>query len=300
MSLLQRLCVLAVALLLAAGCIEKKEKVTLNPDGTGKADLDLVMMLPPAMGDQAPDPKQQAQALVSALITQSKSVDAWKDVKYEVLQDGRVHISGTAYFNNIQELNFANAGKMNLSWTKQEDGSMLLAVKTDDAPAPEAPKMTEEEIVQKAAQVKAQYNQSKPMMTMALGSFLMDTTYLLPGKTSEVQVLKAVDGGVQLKIEGKDVIASLDKMMADEATIAKSLRAGRQPGQGATEEEMNESLFGTKGKLTAKVTDLKPQFDYAAEMAAAKAGEADMVKGLNLTPVEVPAAPAPVAPAPAQ
>jgi len=293
MARLQRLSLLALAMFVVVGCIEKKETITINPDGSGKESIDIIMMQPPQMGgpEGAPDPTAKAKEIATNMVFSSTGVDAWKDVKFEALQDGRLHVSGTAYFSNIRELEIANTGKMNVYWDKQEDGSVLFTIRPNDGPA-EAPKMTEEEITTAAAQAKTQYTQMKPMMAGAFSSLKLTGTYLLPGTTSDITVFTPVEGGVSYTIEGKNMIAAMDKFMADETMIAASIRAGRQPGQGSSEEDFNEALFGAKGQLKVKVTDLKAHFDYKAEMEAAKAAQPAMEAALGLVaPPAVPVMP---------
>ena len=79
-----------------SGCIESRDMFTLNPDGSGKVvhvatapNLDLGFG-----GDaQAPsDPDMAGRKVVREMLKASKGVDAWRDVGYEMLDDGRVKI----------------------------------------------------------------------------------------------------------------------------------------------------------------------------------------------------------------
>jgi hypothetical protein len=92
---------------------------------------------------------------------------------------------------------------------------------------------------------------------------------------------------VQFVLDGKKVLDALDKAYADDKLMARCLRMHRDVWMGPDQDKMFEMVFGKKIKaFKAEVTgDLKPLFDYKAEMEKAKAGQDAMVKklGLDLT-----------------
>ncbi|MBI5724494.1 MAG: hypothetical protein HZA50_11085 [Planctomycetes bacterium] len=75
----------------------------------------------------------------------------------------------------------------------------------------------------------------------------------------------------------------LDKLIADDKEMSKMLKEGRTPFATPLNENMCEALFGTKSLFQAVVTgEMKPQFDYRAEMEKAKAAMPEMIKTLKL------------------
>lgn len=271
------------------GCIEKTEKVTLNPDGSGKTEVSVVMQSPGlnlgAQGQPKPDPQLLASRTAQTIVKSSIGVEAWKDVSFKAGEDGRTHFSGTAYFSDFNKVDLKNIGRLNATWSKQPDGSMLLEIKQAGKPAGGAAPaaMTDEQIAAKVAEAKSQYAQSKPVMTGILTGMKLDVTYILPGTVEKASVFKPAAGGVNLQVTGEQMLQGMDKIATDDARMAAALRAGRDAMQGAADEEINELVLGVRGPIQARVKDSnKPLFDYAAEVAAAKAAQPAMITELGL------------------
>src|SRR5882762_824652 len=95
-----RLALVMVMLSLLSGCVEMTQTITLNPNGSGKAEYDVLM---PAdmgfsFGPQEKARKTSAEILQEAVektLTKTKGVTAWKDVSVKWAQDGRLHFVGT-------------------------------------------------------------------------------------------------------------------------------------------------------------------------------------------------------------
>ncbi|MDH4225387.1 MAG: hypothetical protein OEW12_07050, partial [Deltaproteobacteria bacterium] len=73
---------LLAALLMLAGCnIQTNQTYTLNPDGSGKVEIDITK--DPQMGyDKANMPPIEKRTVdeITALLTKAKGVDTWKGV----------------------------------------------------------------------------------------------------------------------------------------------------------------------------------------------------------------------------
>ncbi len=271
------------------GCIEKTEKVTLNPDGSGKTEVSVVMQTTgvnlSAAGQPKPDPQFLATRMARAIVQSSVGVEAWKDVSFKAGEDGRTHFSGTAYFSDFNKVDLKNIGRLNATWSKQPDGGMLLEIKQAGKPAGGAAPaaLTDEQIAAKVAEAKSQYAQSKPAMTGMLTGMKLDVTYILPGQVEKIGVFKPVAGGVRLQVTGEQILQGMDRIATDDAWMAASLRAERDAMQGATDEEINELILGVRELIQARVKDAnKPLFDYAAEVATAKAAQPAMITELGL------------------
>ena len=275
---------------LVAGCLETKQDVTVNPDGSGKTRVEIVMSdMPFSMTPQQdpPDPQVTAKRLAKSVLEKSKGVDAWADVAFERTEDNRTRFAGTAYFRDFAAMNL-QAGKMKgVTLEKTADGGMVLQVETQQqagpltggretslpqATEPEKP-MSEEQTQQRLAAERAKWQQMKPMMAMTLGRMKMEATFHLPGTLKEVQ-------------------GFVDKLMADDEYVRKNMLAGKGGmGQPPLDDKALQQLFGTAGPLVAKTAGpAKPQFDYAAEVQAAKAAYPAMIQrlGLDQVPADQP------------
>ncbi len=294
------------AAVLVAGCIETKQDVTLNPNRSGKMRVELIMSdMPFAMTPQneAPDPQVTAKRFAKSVLDGSKGVETWSDVAVERTEDNRNRFTGTAYFPDFTAMNL-QAGKMQgVTLEKTDDGGMLLRLQPQQQPdaapgGPETgtppaepqstPEMTEQEMQQRLAAERAKWQQMKPMMAMTIGKMRMDATFRLPGKLVEVKGFrKTPDDSVQFVFDGAKVLEVIDKLMADDAYVKENMLAGKGGmGQPPLGDEALEQLFGTAGPLVAKTEGpAEAQFDYAAEVQAAKAAYPAMIKRLGLDQV---------------
>ena len=303
------LAVLALGLMLS-GCWEVKQKITLNPDASGKLAFDLITVptanlspLGGKMGQEIEDPQQAARDTVADLIHQQvKGVEAWKDLSIEVLKDGRIRFQGVAYFRDYAQLK-APWSLQGIKWQKVE-GAMVLdgaleAVKKPSLPGvppgmPGAPpatptkpveELTEKQLHTKILAARMSYQQGRGLMTAIMGSMKTDTTFMLPGKVVEQGAFqKTADGGLRVALEGSKMLQALDKLMADEKFLSHAVKAGEDPMEGKLAEKvMTQMVLGSDAPLRAKVTgELKPLFDYEAEMTNAKAAMAAMFGKLQI------------------
>jgi hypothetical protein len=275
-----RILVLAVAALALPSCLECKETGMVNPDGSGKATIDLLVNVPAAAG--APPAAAIGKQVAARFLATAQGVEAWKDITIDVAPDGRSHVVATAYFPDISK--FKLDAPITMTWAKNGEGGFTFVMKKDQAAAPTAPPpMADDKVAQAIAEAKDEYKQSQPGMQMVLGTLKISVGFTLPGNVMATNILtKKADGStVAMAIDGKSMIAAMDKIYADDKVLAVAVKAGENSP--VTDELLMENLFGKKGQLSATVAGpVKDLFDYKAEMAAAKAAEPQMLKKLNL------------------
>lgn len=280
-----------LGLLSISGCLELMQAYTINPDGSGKVMLETVM---PARNqfaaqDQALKPEEIVKQTVQDRISSGEGIDAWSDISCQVTKEGKVHFKGTAYFSDINKLKAeggnGGVGGGEMTWTKQGD-TMVLTMKSkneDDAAAPAEP-LPDAEVNEKLQQEKMQYQQMKPMMAAIFEGLKVEISAKLPGKISEANIFTQKGDTATLSMTGKQMMAAMDKINADDNLMRAKIKAGKGKGE---DDFMFEQMFGKKGPAQVKVTGASaPLFDYKAEVAKAKAAEAEMFKKLG---VEKPA-----------
>lgn len=297
-----KLGVVAVLLLsaLVVGCFEIKQDATINPDGSGKAVVEVTMPDMPNMdmgsstgtdaaAKKAPDQELLLKQFVKETMESAKGVEAWTDVSFSRADDGRMKFKGTAFFKDFAKMHVGQGeGAGGITWAKDEKGMVLTMDPNDKkgaAPAAAAPPaMTDEEVAKKVAQAQTEYNQMRPMMEAMMGKMKMEMIFHLPGTLGEVTGFqKMPDGSVKFALDGAKMLAVTDELMKDTAYVTAQIKAGKKPGNDKSDPALNEKIFGTKGALTAHVTGtLKPQFDYAAEVKAAKDAQPKMIEKLGL------------------
>jgi hypothetical protein len=295
------LALLGTLALVMVGCIELRQDTTVNPDGSGKAVIEMAMPAMPPMGMGEPDaPKPGPDAVLKDFgkktMDDAQGVETWSDVTLGMADDGRMKFKGTAYFKDVTKLHVGQSespGGGGLTWAKDPKGGMILSMAMDPdkekpkGPAAKAPAMTDEELAKAVEQAKMQWQQMKPMMQMMLAKMKIENVFHLPGTLAEVTGFKkGADGSVSIAIEGAKVLEVMDKQMADEAYVKAALKAGKNPIEDKPSDEVMEKAFGFKGTLSARVTgDLKPLFDYAKEVKAAKDAYPKMIEKLGLDKV---------------
>jgi hypothetical protein len=268
-----------------AGKFETEEEYTLNPDGTGKVRI--------TASYQSGGPTGDMKGPMTKTLEESGGIDAWSDFSFELTDDGLIQFTGTAYFKNISDVDVKfGSVERQIPGVRFVEGSggMVLEMETGgeeggEEPKPPATEPSEEEIQQQIQSVRAEFEQIKPMFSAIFSGMKFNLSYRLPGKIGEVTNFKKGEGDIlSLTIDGARLIEILVNRLSDDKWCREQILAGRelmsdQPGSS----DLNEELFGEKGPVRAVVTgELKPFFDYEAEVEAAKAAYDDMVKELGV------------------
>jgi len=273
-----------IALIALAGCIDEKEELTINPDGSGKLFYSVnlkPMDLSALMGTQsATAPTVNIKDNLKKLLENSQGIDTWKDVSYKTLEDGRAHVEATGYFSDINKVILdkavENAKKPEIKFTKTGDKIIVEFIndtgKATDANAT-APALTDEQIDEQVKMIKMSYQQGKIMTQGFMKDMKFERIIHLPGEVTETSNFTKTDGNtVQIAFDGEKVMNAMDLMMADDAYLKEMIKKGNDPMQNPDEVKLNEMLFGEAAAVSAAVEKAdKNLFDYKAEMEAAKA-----------------------------
>ena len=294
---------LVVGLMFFAGCVEEKSEYTLNPDGSGKVVYDVIFVPTQLnLSDNETSPQYRIKLETEKILQKSEGVDVWKNISYELTDEGRIHFVGTAYFRDINKLNIQAGGfnkDMKLRFSRSQSGRITIELrKESDSKSSEkkgdVPEFTEAELAQKIKEARLQYNEARPMMLGMLGTLKLVKKLHLPGKIEKHSNFELIDSNtVQLKIEGRKMIEAMDKMMADDEWMKRQIRAGKNPvKEGPDEPALNEMLFGEKGPVQIVLdSDSKTLFDYEAEVTQAQKGYKAMIKKLGIgetSPIAIP------------
>lgn len=278
------------------GCFETKQEFTLNPDGSGKVVHESKFSAMDLSGNKQGSEKQM-KAAVAEIISKSKGVDAWRDVSYEMLDDGKISFKGTAYFRSLSALDIPNQTMLEFDWTTSADETGVLALRAKDsdkkqakAPTP-AENLTGEALTQKLRQDRAQYQQMKPMMAMIMGAMKHEVVFHLPGRAGKSSGFqKSATGALSLRFDGNKMLDAMDKLISDDTWMARNSGVMKPDSAPPMDEQMSQLLFGEKGPIQATVTKLGgPAFDYEAEVAAAREDFATLQQQLGRSPVAVTA-----------
>jgi len=268
-----KLSVLAVLAVAAGGCLEEKSEYFLNPDGSGKVIYEsYILSMDMGMGMAAPaqDPNAKVAETLQTITTQSKGVDAWKNVSCNAASDGRIHFKGTAYFRDINKLAIQNK-MLKFPMKRNEGGQIVIAFDTENTEqfgGEEIPaNLSDEEIEKRIEKSKAEYNQSRMMVAAFMPSLKLEAILHLPGTIAEASNFERIDDKtVRVAIEGQKLLAVMDAIMNDDQLLREQLKAGKK----MTDDDamMNEKLFGQKAPVQVVVNPASENvFDYEAELA---------------------------------
>jgi hypothetical protein len=288
------------ALTLLTGCFETKDEFTVNPDGSGKVIHECSFQQVNLGGDNEATEDSLKEA-IGKVLAEAKGVEAWRDVSYKWLDDGRLFFKGTAYFTNLSKLDIPNQTMLEFDWTKSAGGAVL-TLRTNKSEKkgnlqPEKKsvdwaRLTPDERTKKLKEERAKFQQAKGMMSALMGSMKHEVTFHLPGKVGESSnFTKAPAGALRLQFEGAKLLAAMEKLINDDAWAVKNFDSLGGQEKPMMDEEVNTLVFGSKAPVRAVVSGGAPLFNYATEVAAAKRETERIRKQLNLGSTTVTIAP---------
>ena len=285
-------------LLLTGGCFDTKEDFTLNPDGSGKVvhECTFQPMNLSANGENEDAGKALTNA-VREVLGQAKGVDAWRDVTFKTLDDGRIYFRGTAYFKDLSKLDIENQTMLKFDWKKSADGGALLTLRTNEEtqaggmkitrnkPAKPTKVLTPEEQAKKIKLERGQFQQAMPMLSGIMGNMKHAVVFHLPGKVvSSANFTNDAAGNLAINFDGAKMLAVMQKLVNDDAWCQAHSGTGFDDMQQkpVMDADMNQFIFGEKAPVSATVTSGKPLFDYATAVAAAQAEYVQTKKALRV------------------
>jgi hypothetical protein len=121
-----------------------------------------------------------------------------------------------------------------------------------------------------------------------------DVSASLPGPVVEATNFKRGEqrNVVHLALTGPKAFEAFGALIEDDAVARQMVLSGRRPVEDGPPPgpKLNEKLFGERAAVQAVATDLKRQFDYDAEVAAARKAYPAMLEKLRLAAVVAPPA----------
>ena len=254
----------------------------------------------PALHSQA-----QLKQSVKEILRKSTGVDAWKDVSYNLTDQGKIHFRGTAYFADINNLSLHSGiseGDTQISLTRNALGEIAIEMKSKSAATSLAdqtggrtppPAVSEEKLNELVRQARTQYEQARVMLQGFFAGLKSETILHVPGRVKEVSNFEQVDDHtVRLIVDGPRLLAIVDRLMQDETWLKEQIRTGKDPFSSGPESDLaiNEMLFGQRAPIRVVVEPAAGAvFDYNAEVTAARANYQAMLGQLGLEGVEAEA-----------
>lgn len=295
---------LAGLLVSATGCINTKQTVWLNPDGSGRMALETVVPLAGSLinisgRDDERDPEQQARDQVAGYLRRATGVDAWSDLAWELTDDFKLDFRATLLFPDLAAIDIPNLFLVPVAFREEGPGRRLVieppgADQEADTAAPE--ELSAAEIERRARQARAKFSQAWPGMSGFFAQVRQEAVFYLPGPIGDHRNLAVSEGNRgRFILDGARFVAVMDELAGDDQWWQEQVRVGRDvAGDGPLgDDTLMEKLFGEKGAIEAVVAGpLEPLFDYAAAVDGAREETAEIFAAFGL---DAPAAPAPAA-----
>jgi hypothetical protein len=291
----------AALALLACGCVEGEQVFTLNPDGSGKVQVDLKMPALGAIDFGAPGgPQKKPQtvneirlASLDKVLSGSKGFVAWKDVSGTIEPDGRFRFKGTGYFEKLDKIQVEATMSLPAQLDTRGNGSLVLNFGDgnfkmdaggplnptgDPLPGPDA---TDKELDEYILKQRVQYQAMRWMFRTMFSDMKLKNVYRLPGDVSGVTVF-AAEGkrGVSFRMEGDEVIKKIDKaFLLEDKVFRKLVREKRKLDPFAL---LDMTGFEWHKARATVAKGAQPQFDFAQESKEARDGYPALRKQLGL------------------
>ncbi len=295
MKLALRLAFLLAIILTVPGCLETKQEITLNPNGSGKVVYELKQPLNPfgsiSLGDSKQTaPEDSAKKEAQTILDDSKGVDVWKDISYQASDDGKFVFKGTAYFKSFNDLQIGGSSKSNKDVTLKQDANSLSLnwVQTEKPTKEKSVPLSKEEISKKTKQTQIEMRQSLKMMEIFFKDFKDEVIFHLPGKIDKINNLSKVDDNTaSLTINGEEILKLMNAFVENADEIEKAVKEGRNVND---QEFLQKYLMGSGSNLLENDEppvvgvsgEMQPLFDYNEEVAKAKKDFPAMSKKLGL------------------
>lgn len=285
---------LTLTTLLLTGCYDTKQEITLNPDGTGKIEIESVFLqIDPFLIKEAERAAlKNVTNLVKSLIDQSEGVEAWRDVAFRQREDGKGYFRGTAYFQSLSRLKLAVVGDQQFSVSPDGAGNLTITLRLPPETDKLMKKPDEPVTAESIQRERAGFRNLLPMLNIIVGESRRDTTIRLPGPLLRSSIFETnTPGTLRLLQDGRKTLAAMETIMFNTNLDARRI-AGEKFGPDS--DEMMKLVYGHPGPLIAVVKPGKvPLFDFESEVAKARLDFAKTVEMFALPEPPPPPKPAP-------
>ncbi|MCW5551275.1 MAG: hypothetical protein KIS67_03810 [Verrucomicrobiae bacterium] len=282
---LLRILLLAVACVFAAGCFETKQEFTLNPDGSGKAVIES-SFTPTAWlintGEQ--DPEKSARDAIRKVIEEAEGADAWQDVSYRELDDGRLRFKGTVYFPELAKLKIGPTAFWRYTMTNDQMGNLVITPVASEIPPPYAGLRTNVPVTAEAIRLaRRQFRSAKPLLAVLFGSMKQETVFHLPGVVRHASNFETNSPRtLRIRFDGARYLEAIEERLLDARLTEEAAKAAAD-GFSVGDLLLNEKLYGERSPVRAVIKPgEQPLFDYAAELAEAQAAFPRLASLLDL------------------
>lgn len=273
-----------------SGCHEVKRHYVINPDLSGKVEIYSKTSIDPffqlSSRSKQPDSEKIKQA-VKSILDNTIGIDTWKDIQWNVNDEGKLEFKGTAYFKDFNTLNLdtsiTSSNKLILTNDKNKHILQWKQVGNNvhDDSAKAIP-LTGEALEKQIKIEKAKFKASFGMLSSILNGFKEEEIFSLPGEKQSVKGFKMDGNKVVLSIIGEDVLSAINKLAQDDNFWHKATASGEMQLTKDAPADLQLQVFGALLPFEAIYSGGKNQFDYQSELAAGKSNYPALLETLGI------------------
>lgn len=232
-----------------------------NPDGSGRVT---VRWTGPA--GSAPAPAD----FVRSEIERAVGIDAWDDVRCEA-EGEQLVFTGTAWFPDATTLRFHCQGLhvslLDFVVRGDDDGSVTVTTAGNTSTTTTPDKVPAAELPQHLAAEREKLAMARGFLDAMFGDLVCTAVLRLPAPlVGSVRGERVAPNAVAVRYEGRRLIGIVDRLMRDDALLARLLQEGGLESPAAALQ-----LLGDQGPVDLRTgPGATFAFDYAAEVAAAR------------------------------
>jgi hypothetical protein len=298
------------------GCVRAKVTYYINPDGSGKVTFNVITVDIPTFGpDRSPRKPPQAMAdrpgydleekvrlRITRMLQEAKGFSAWKIDKCEFLDDGQLHMIATAWFEDVSKIEGILAGNVRPSLAPQQDGTLKVEFVQEPAKLGPPPghidryaemnvqQLTDQQLADLIRVKRVEYQAFRGTLA-GMQNLKVRYVAVLPGEVVSSNLTNVEGNTLTMDIAGDYLLQILDQQVnRDISAVAAEVR---KTGKLPTLRPMPSDLFALLGKTPTAIvrTNLKPHFDYAVEVQAARKAYPQLIERFKLGDIQIPGGP---------
>jgi hypothetical protein len=274
-ALVLRIAWAAVLCACLTGCFDTQQKITLNPDGTGKVEMESTFALTELLLTQnAQMPAvTAARDFVRKQVEQAQGVDAWKDVSFSEREDGRIAFRGTAYFQDLTKFRMGLSPFLRFAVTKEKNGQLSISPTMDSSAAPISLPATNEPVTAASIQhERKQFRAAQPLLAATMGAMKLETVFHFSGSLRLASNFETnIPNTLRVRFDGTRLVPAVEERLFDPEFARQRIARGTNSSLLKDDHFLNEKLYGQRAPIHAVIAPgTRALFDYAAEVAEAR------------------------------
>jgi len=267
---------LASALAAVAGCQSNRFVYYLNPDGSGKVEIEASLVV-----IDLKERTSKARRFAGKMVREASGIDAWRDVDYFSYEgDARVKFRGTAYFRDVSAVGFPKVIGLRPKLERQPNGESILSIALgkvagEDAASdePEKKALSDEEVDRKFRRGQEGFRRDPQRIRKMFKDFSLKTIVHLPGGARDIRGFERhADGLLGVSVQGKEIAAAIERVYSDETLLREAVRLGEMDSDRAMRAWYGGVFERIESCRAVLAPPSQPLFDYAGEVAEARAG----------------------------